>query len=205
MRRQAGSRQTPAKPDGAEPKPEAQNAAYRGGNAVGNAHHISANHSGCACQRGESVQIRAKHLGDFSKEYVPHHAAANARQHAEQRGHDRVQPTCDSLMSADDREERQSDRVEVKDRRLQFAHPSIEEKRKQPGDDGDEQVIFAGKGGRWYCADQNIARDAAKVSGDEGQDKYAKDVEPTIDGGKSTADGKDKRAAEVEDRSEGFN
>ena len=75
--------------------------------------------------------------------------------------------------------------------------PAYEKKVMSPGHDGNYQVSYIGKGGRWRGADQHIAADPTKISGHERQDEDTENVEPTIDRGNRPADRENEGAPQV--------
>ena len=116
-----------------------------------------------------------------------------------------LNPNCDRLLRAGDGEERQSHRVEQKHGTAQPVDAGIREEGDEPGQDRNQQISPIGQGGRRHRADQQIAANPAKISGHEGQDEDAENVEPAIDRGNRPADRENEGAPQVKNMHEGFN
>ena len=59
-----------------------------------------------AGKRGNGIQFRAQHGRSLGDKHLAKHAATNSCQHAQQRGHHRIEPIPECLLRADDSEKR---------------------------------------------------------------------------------------------------
>jgi len=179
-------------------RPKQSKAPARAERHVGNVENIAKDHDRCARQCRDRVQVRTQHLRDFGEKDVACHAAADSGQHAEKRGHYRVESEVDRLLRTGHGEERQPRRIEQQNRIAQSVDAGVPEERDDTRQHGNQKVAHVRQRTGRHRADQYVSANPAEVSRDERQDQDAEDVQPTVDRCYRPADREDEGADEIE-------
>jgi hypothetical protein len=136
----------------------------------------------------------------ISRTSIAHHAAADPRQRTEQNGRDGTDVKRQCFFGARRDEKGETGGVEQQHRAAQLVDQGIPEEGNHARKDGDGKIApVIDRRGR-NGSDHDVARNAARVSRCEAQDKNAKEIELMLDGLGRAAEGEDEGAREVEDR-----
>jgi hypothetical protein len=146
----------------------------------------------------DGIKVALEHNRCARDQQVAHDASSYARQHAQQRGHERIQPECKSLRGTRDSKEREASRIEQQNRQVQPGDRRVPEEDRQPGQDRDRAIAPVSDRCRRRRTDQKIAHDSARAGRGKRKYQHAEDVELLSDTQHRPADREDERAGEIE-------
>ena len=159
---------------------------------------VSRNDDGRAGERGNGIHLGAKDHRDSLDEDIAHHAAADARQHAEQDGSERVNDIRERLLRAGHCENAEPGRIEKEYDMLDSLDVRVPKKRRDTRDQGYRDISPVTDCCRRHGPEQHISNHPACVPRYERKDAHPEHVEPALHPSGRAADGKHERPHEVE-------
>ena len=139
--------------------------------------HVSRHNNNRRSQGCDRINLSPEDRGDVRHKDVTHQTPTDSRQHPQGWRGDGTEMISERLLGSDDREQRQSDGIENEQGSVLPPRCRIPVESDDAGKNGYCDITPVANGGRRHRADEDVARNAAEVGGDEREDENAKEIE----------------------------